>query len=210
MTPFLGMLLLVQAQVPGTPPLQAAAAVRATRTAEPPVLDGSSADPIWTSAPAVDRFYEAKPSEGAEPKCRTEARVAFDEHNLYVFVRAFDPHPDSIVSLLSRRDDQTASDYVTVMLDPYHDRRTGFEFSVNPAGVKTDYAIYNDGDEDVNWDAVWDVATRIDSLGWTAEYRIPLSQLHYSSKAGGTFGFLVWRVIQRHTASQFTSSSPSL
>ena len=126
--------------------------------------------------------------------------MAYDEHNLYVFVRAFDPHPDSIVSLLSRRDDQTASDYVTLMLDPYHDRRTGYEFSVNPAGVKTDYAIYNDGDEDIAWDAVWDAATRIDSLGWTAEYRIPLSQLHYSSKGGGTFGILIWRVIQRHTA----------
>jgi hypothetical protein len=86
------------------------------------------------------------------------------------------------------------------MLDPYHDRRTGYEFSVNPAGVKADYAIYNDGDEDVAWDAVWDAATRIDSLGWTAEYRIPLSQLHYSSKGSGTFGLLLWRVIQRHTA----------
>ena len=146
------------------------------------------------------QFLEAKPTEGAKPRLRTEARVAYDEHNLYVFVRAFDPHPDSIVSLLSRRDDQTASDYVTLMLDPYHDRRTGYEFSVNPAGVKTDYAIYNDGDEDVAWDAVWDAATRIDSLGWTAEYRIPLSQLHYSSKGGGTFGILIWRVIQRHTA----------
>ena len=72
------------------------------------------------------------------------------------------------------------------MLDPYHDRRTGYEFSVNPAGVKSDYAIFNDGDEDVAWDAVWDAATRIDSLGWTAEYRIPLSQLHYSAKGGGT------------------------
>ena len=46
------------------------------------------------------------------------------------------------------------------MLDPYHDRRTGYEFQVNPAGVKTDYAISNDGDEDVAWDAVWDAATR--------------------------------------------------
>ena len=69
------------------------------------------------------------------------------------------------------------------MLDSYHDRRTGYEFSVNPAGVKSDYAIYNDGNEDVAWDAVWDAATRIDSLGWTAEYRIPLSQLHYSAQA---------------------------
>ena len=134
---------------------------------------GGTTTPSGASRPPIGQFLEARPSEGAEPKLRTEARVAYDEHNLYVFVRAFDPHPDSIVSLLSRRDDQTASDYVTLMLDPYHDRRTGYEFSVNPAGVKTDYAIYNDGDEDVAWDAVWDAATRIDSLGWTAEYPHP-------------------------------------
>ena len=118
--------------------------------------------------------------------------------NLYVFVRAFDPHPDSIVSLLSRRDDQTASDQVILLLDPYHDRRTGYEFVVNPAGVKADYAIFNDGNEDVAWDGVWDAATSIDSLGWTAEYRIPLSQLHYSARNNVTFGLLVWRVIQRY------------
>ena len=69
---------------------------------------------------------------------------------------------------------------------------------MNPAGVKADYAIFNDGNEDVAWDAVWDVATRIDSLGWTAEYRIPLSQLHYSAKGSASFGFLVWRTVQRH------------
>ena len=165
----------------------------------PPILDGKDDDPIWRSSPPVGQFLEAKPSEGAQPKFRTEARVAYDVRNLYVFVRAFDAHPDSIVGLLSRRDDQTASDEIILMLDPYHDRRTGYEFVVNPAGVKADYAIYNDGDEDVAWDAVWDAATRIDSLGWTAEYRIPLSQLHYSAKGNVTFGLSVWRTIQRHT-----------
>ncbi|MGH7497342.1 MAG: DUF5916 domain-containing protein [Gemmatimonadales bacterium] len=200
-TALLGALLLLQAQgIPSAPPLPTSTTVRATRAAVPPVLDGRDDDAVWRSTPAIDQFLEAMPSEGAEPKMRTEARVAYDEHNLYVFVRSFDPHPDSIISLLSRRDDQTASDHVTLMLDPYHDRRTGYEFSVNPSGVKTDYAIYNDGDEDVAWDAVWDAVTRIDSLGWTAEYRIPLSQLHYSSRGGGTFGLLIWRVVQRHTA----------
>ncbi len=194
------MLLVLQAQGKTTiPPLPTATTVQATRTAEPPVLDGGDSDVVWRSTPVIDRFLEAKPSEGAKPVLRTEARVAYDEHNLYVFVRAFDPHPDSIVSLLSRRDDQTASDQIILMLDPYHDRRTGYEFVVNPAGVKADYAIYNDGDEDVAWDAVWDAATRIDSLGWSAEYRIPLSQLHYSAKGNVIFGLLVWRVIQRHT-----------
>ncbi len=176
-----------------------ATAVPATRAVTPPVIDGRDDDPVWRSAPVIDGFLEAEPTEGAAPKARTEARVAYDAHHLYVFVRAYDPHPDSIVSLLSRRDDATASDHITILLDSYHDRRTGFEFSVNPAGVKSDYAIYNDGTEDVAWDAIWDVATRIDSLGWTAEYSIPLSQLHYTARKDGTFGILIWRVIQRYT-----------
>ncbi|HEU4586892.1 MAG TPA: DUF5916 domain-containing protein, partial [Gemmatimonadaceae bacterium] len=62
-----------------------------------------------------------------------------------------------------------------------------------------DEAIYNDGSEDIAWDAVWDVATRIDSAGWSAEYRIPLSQLHYSTNGDGRFGILIWRYVQRYT-----------
>jgi hypothetical protein len=174
-------------------------AVRATRAAVPPIIDGRDNDPVWRSTPVITQFLEARPSEGATPKLETEARVAYDAHNLYVLVRAFDPHPDSIVALLSRRDDQTASDQIILLLDSYHDRRTGYEFAVNPVGVKADYAIYNDGNEDVAWDAIWDVATRVDSLGWTAEYRIPLSQLRYSAQGDGTFGILIWRVIERHT-----------
>ncbi len=195
----LGILLALQAQST-KPPLDppSPTSVRATRTAVPPILDGRDDDAVWRMAPVVDAFLEARPTEGAPPRLRTEARVAYDAHALYVFVRCFDPHPDSIVSLLSRRDDQTASDHVTLLIDSYHDRRTGYEFSVNPAGVKSDYAIYNDGNEDVAWDAVWDAATQIDSLGWTVEYRIPLSQLRYSRQANGTFGILVWRLIERY------------
>jgi hypothetical protein len=201
-TALLGLLLVLQAQsaIPTPPPLApTATTVRATRAAAPPVLDGRDDDPVWRSAPVITQFLEARPSEGAAPKLRTEARVAYDARHLYVFVRAFDPHPDSIVHLLSRRDDQTASDQMILMLDSYHDRRTGYEFAVNPAGVKADYAIYNDGNEDVAWDAVWDAKTQTDSLGWTVEYRIPLSQLHYSTSGDGTFGILIWRVIQRYT-----------
>jgi hypothetical protein len=199
----LGVLLVIQAQIssaaalPHATPAEATS-VRATRAAEPPVLDGVDDDAVWREAQAIDRFLQAKPSEGAPARYATVARVAYDPGNLYVFVRAFDPHPDSIISLLSRRDEQTASDEVIVMLDSWHDRRTGFEFVVNPVGVKSDYAIFNDGNEDVAWDGVWDVATRIDSLGWTAEYRIPLSQLNYSAKGSTSFGFLVWRTVQRH------------
>src|SRR5690606_16826586 len=155
---------------------------------------------VWLAAPAQDAFRESRPSEGAEPKQRTAFRVVYDAEHLYVFVRAWDTHPDSIIALLSRRDVQTASDQIIVMIDSYHDRRTGYEFVTNPVGVKADYAIYNDGDEDGAWDAVWDVATKIDSLGWSAEYRIPFSQLRFNPDDDVTFGFLVWRTVQRYTS----------
>ncbi len=210
MVTLLGLLFVVQAEAMapvrphpagpgGAVPAPTPTTAYAVRTARPPVLDGREDDPIWREAPVIDQFLQARPAEGAPARFRTEARISYDPHNLYVFVRMFDPHPDSLISLLSRRDDQTASDHVTLLIDSYHDRRTGYEFSVNPAGVKSDYAIFNDGNEDVAWDAIWDVATRVDSTGWTAEYRIPLSQLRYSTHGDGTFGILIWRVIERYT-----------
>ena len=181
---------------PGASTTPVAVAVRAPL---PPVLDGKDDDEIWRTAPAITDFRQWQPTEDAPARFRTEARVAYDDRHIYVFVRAHDPHPDSILRLLARRDSWTAADKIWVMIDSYHDRRSGFEFGVNPAGVKIDMAISNDGNEDDAWDAVWDVATAVDSLGWTAEYRIPLSQLRYAPADSNTFGFAVWRDLQRYS-----------
>ena len=86
------------------------------------------------------------------------------------------------------------------MIDSYHDKRTGYEFIVNPVGVKSDYSIAGDGNEDAAWNAIWDVATHVDAQGWSAEYRIPFSQLRFARAENMTFGFLVWRDLARHTA----------
>src|SRR4051812_39087552 len=147
----------------------------ALRAGSPPVIDGRDDDQAWKSAPVIDRFQEWRPNEGKPARFKTEAKIAYDAANMYVFVRAFDPHPDSIKKLLERRDTFTSSDMIWIFVDSYHDKRTGYEFGVNAAGVKMDQAIYDDGNEDGAWDAVWDVATRVDSLGWTAEFKIPLS-----------------------------------
>jgi hypothetical protein len=101
------------------------------------------------------------------------------------------------VGLLARRDVSTPSDLISIFIDSYHDRRTGYEFDVNPVGVKIDYAIYQDGNEDPAWDGIWDVATRVDSLGWTAEFRFPLAQLRYAVGKSNTFGFTVARQVER-------------
>ncbi len=173
--------------------------VTAVRAEAAPVIDGRDNDAVWRTAPPITGFTQWAPSEGKVPRFRTEAKVAYDAANLYVFVRAFDPHPDSIIRLLERRDTFTPSDMIWIFVDSYHDRRTGYEFGVNAAGVKMDLALYNDGNnEDGAWDAVWDVATRIDSLGWTAEFRLPLSQMRYSGDRTHIFGFTIDRDIYRY------------
>lgn len=170
---------------------------RAVRAASPPVIDGREADAVWRLAPAITDFRQFDPGENLPPTFRTEARIAYDDRNLYVFVRAFDPHPDSIYSLLSRRDVKTSSDQLKIIIDAYKDRRSGVELAVNPAGVKRDFSMYGDVTEDATWDGVWDVATHIDSLGWVAEFRVPLSQLRFTAKDVHEFGFGVWRDVAR-------------
>src|SRR5437879_9761852 len=161
-------------------------------------MAGRADDAVSREAQPITGFQEWRPSEGGPPKLPTEARIAYDAANMYVFVRAFDPHPDSIITVRARRDYFTPSDMIWLFLDSYHDRRTGYEFGVNPSGVKLDAQVYNDGNEDFAWDAVWDVATRVDSLGWTAEFRIPLSQLRYGRHKSHTFGLTVDRDIYRY------------
>src|SRR5437899_7010092 len=177
-----------------TPP----AAAVAVRTSVPVVIDGRDDDAIWTTAPAITDFTEFVPTEGAAARYRTAAKVAYDDHSFYVFIRAYDPEPRRISNVLARRDVRPPTDQLKIMIDAYHDRRTGYEFAVSPGGVKRDYAVYDDNNEDQSWDGVWDVATRVDSLGWTAEFRVPLSQLRFAPAKTHIFGFAIWRDIERY------------
>ena len=169
----------------------------AVRTPAPVVIDGRADDPIWGTAPIIAGFVQFSPVEGGPARFKTEAQVAYDDRNFYAFIRAYDPEPAKISAVLARRDVRPPTDQLKIVIDAFHDRRSGFEFAVSPGGVKRDYAIYDDNNEDGSWDGVWDVATHVDSLGWTAEFAIPLSQLRYPTLAAHTFGFGIWRDIER-------------
>ncbi len=166
----------------------AANAVRVTR---------ELSEELWRTAPAIDTFVQREPHEGGEPAQRTEFRVAYDAATLYVKVRAFDTEPDKIVTYLTRRDQDSPCDWLYVLIDSYHDRRTAYEFGVNPSGVKRDRYWYNDNLSDDSWDAVWDVSVTRDGSGWAAEFRIPFSQLRFTPSKSSTFGFAVKRQIGR-------------
>ena len=172
--------------------------LQAHRLTTPPTLDGLLTEPDWNIAGVATGFTVFEPNEGEAPSQRTEARVLFGDEAIYVGIRAFDTAPDSIVTRLARRDERAHSDWVDVVIDSYHDRRTAFRFGVNPAGVKVDGYMFDDTEEDDSWDAVWDVATHTDEHGWTAEFRIPYSQLRFDGAARQTWGINFARFIARH------------
>ena len=159
--------------------------------------DGPIDEAVWEAAPAASGFRQREPAEGAEPSQRTEFRVAYDSSTFHVKVRAFDTEPDKIVGHLTRRDEGSPSDWIHVLVDSYHDRRTAYEFAVNPVGVKRDRYWFNDDNDDESWDAVWDVTVAREADGWSAEFHIPLSQLRFRSGESGTFGLAVVRTIGR-------------
>jgi hypothetical protein len=160
-------------------------------------VDGDLSDEGWrNAAPAAD-FVQREPTEGSAPAFRTEARVAYDALYLYVGVRALDPEPGRIAGHLTRRDGDSPSDWIRIAIDSFLDRRTAYEFAVNPVGVKQDRYWFNDGNADTSWDAVWDVSVARGADGWQAEFRIPFSQLRFNDRPTHTFGFAVTRHVAR-------------
>jgi hypothetical protein len=160
-------------------------------------VDGELNDAIWQTVPPIKEFVQREPKEGAAPTFETEARVAYDATALYIAVIAFDSDPKRIVGIRTRRDEGSPSDWISVVVDSFHDRRSAFEFDVNPAGVKQDSYWFNDTNNDQGWDAVWDAAVSRTDRGWRAEFRIPFSQLRYRPAETSTFGLAIIRKVGR-------------
>jgi hypothetical protein len=160
-------------------------------------IDGQLTERSWIDAASTGDFQQREPSEGAPATHPTEVRVLFDRDAVYVAVRAFDKEPDRIVGLLTRRDDSSPSDWISILIDSYYDRRTAFEFGINPVGVKFDRYWYNDNNSDRGWDAVWDAAVSRQTDGWQAEFRIPFSQLRFKVATPEAIGFAVTRTVAR-------------
>lgn len=169
-------------------------ALRATRR---PTVDGRLDDEVWRRAPRQGKFVQRFPHADEAAGERTEFAIAYDDVAVYIAVWAHDTQAQHIRGLLTRRDEESPSDNLMVALDTYFDRRTAFAFGLNAAGVQRDALIFDDSDFDDTWDAVWSGAVARSSSGWTAEYRIPLSQLRFSGAPEQTWGVQVVRYVAR-------------
>lgn len=160
-------------------------------------LDGQLSEPAWQQVEWSSPFIEREPDQGTPPSQQSQFKILFDDKNLYIGYRCFDSAPDSIVRRMSRRD-EFPGDWIEINIDSYHDLRTAFSFTYSVSGVRGDEYITNNGNDwDSSWNPIWDGASNIDNEGWTAEIKIPFSQLRYGKQAEPVWGIQVQRRIFR-------------
>ncbi len=163
-----------------------------------PEVDGRLDDAAWAEARWIGDFTQKEPTQGAPPSVSTEVAFIYDDEALYVGARMAGNDAYSLSAPMTRKDDMAGgSDRLIVSLDTYHDGRTAYSFAVTAAGVRIDW--YHPGDHESNHDhtfePIWTARTGREGSGWTAEMRIPFSQLRFSGAPEQVWGVNVHRTI---------------
>ena len=163
----------------------------------PPRIDGDLNDEVWQRAQAIEDMVQNDPNNMQPPTERTVVKVAYDDRTVYVAVMNFMRERSRVTTALGRRDTNPRADVVQITFDPRHDHLTAYTFNANPAGVQGDLMWYDDTRMSTDYDAVWDVRTQHRDDGWTAEFRIPFSQLRFTITPGEpvVWGFNIRRDI---------------
>jgi len=160
-------------------------------------LDGIPSEDAWNAVEWGGDFTQWQPNEGKPPSQQTNFKILYDEKFLYIAYRCHDLAPDSIIKRMGRRD-EFPGDWVEINIDSYHDLRTAFSFTLSVSGVRNDEFVSNDGNNwDASWNPIWFAKTHLDNKGWTAEVKIPFSQLRYGNESEKVWGIQVMRRLFR-------------
>jgi hypothetical protein len=171
-------------------------------------IDGILDEEAWEAAEAFTEFTQREPNEGQPCSERTEVRILVGPEALYIGGRFYDREPDKIRATLVRRDVVSDFDYVIVNLDSRHDHNTAYAFTLTPSGAYQDAALGTDGRYDFGWDPVWEGAAHMDDQGWSAEWKIPFSQLRFESSEEAEWGIQITRNIARKQESDWFAFTP--
>jgi hypothetical protein len=194
----LGFFLLIASATAHAQSAPAGVRAQATRRSGSIAIDGRLEEEPWKNAPRQGGFTQRFPKDGAKASQHTEFSLLYDDDAIYVGVWANDPEPAKIRRTLTRRDVDALADAVLIGIDSYHDKRTAYVFQLNAAGVQRDMMLFDDAAQDDTWDAVWTGDVAITAQGWTAEVRIPLSQLRFADGDRHEWGLQVVRMVARN------------
>lgn len=146
-------------------------------------VDGRLDEAAWASAEQIADFVQKEPEQGAPSSHQTLVRVTYDDQALYVAAICMQPRDTIRVQSLERDFSFDENDLFGVAIDGIGDHRSAVAFQTTPFGSQRDLEAI-DGDKiNSDWDARWDVATRIEDDRWIVEMEIPWSTLRYPAGA---------------------------
>ncbi|MGD0832073.1 MAG: carbohydrate binding family 9 domain-containing protein [Terracidiphilus sp.] len=148
----------------------------------------------------ISNFIQNYPKDGQPATEKTDVWAGYTKSVLYFVFICFDDHPDLIRGHLARRENVLNDDNVSVLLDPFQDRRRGVLFMVNPVGVQAD-AAWTDNlstATDFSYDQVWDSEGQVTDKGWMALIAIPFRSLRFPP-GGADWGVVFMRNFPRNS-----------
>jgi hypothetical protein len=170
--------------------------LRAVQLKEPLRIDGNLDEALYRDVEPISNFIQIEPQEGKAATELTDLWIAFDDKNVYVSFRCFESEPGRVVAKELRRDGTAmwnGDDNVTFILDTFHDRRNGVQFTTNALGGKQDGQFTNERNWSGDWNPVWDVKTARTADAWTVEIAIPFKSLRYGPGTEQVWGFNAFR-----------------
>ena len=193
--------------------------VEPTRIENGPNLDGVLDEETWLTAAVIDDFVQQEPAEGAPATERTTVRLMYDAQSLYIGVEAYDSQPDEVIATEMRRDSRRLfdEDNFQIILDTFHDSRSGYMFVTSPLGAKLEQQVAEEGEGgfggnspnlNLNWDGVWHVSSRRTDEGWMSEIAIPLVTLRFPAGEEQVWGVNFMRNIRHKNEQVFWAPIP--
>jgi len=184
--------------------------IQATKTEQPPKIDGDLDEAAWKDVPFVTDFIQNFPTYGLPASVKTEVKIIYNNSAIYIGAYLYD-NPSLIRKQITARDGEQQSDvdYFSVFFDTYNDHQNGFQFLVTSVNVQTDARLgpnlgggFNSfGDK--TWDAVWDSRVSIKNDGWVVEMKIPYISLRFSKKDVQDWGLQFLRFTRRNNESSY-------
>lgn len=177
--------------------------LQATYTSENISIDGKIDEESWKTAEIATDFIMFEPDNGArisEGK-KTDVKILYDNTAVYISAILYDDTPNKIARELTNRDEFGVADVFSVWINGNNDGQQDFRFFVSSAGVQMD-CLATEGDEDFNWDAIWDSEVKLTDFGWVVEMKIPYAALRFSKEAKQTWGINFKRDVLRGALDQ--------
>lgn len=181
------------------------------KISNPPDIDGKLNETAWSEATTISDFIQRFPKDGKRATEKTEVYFMYTITDLYVGVRCFDTQPEKIVATVMQRDnfDLLQNEQFVIAIDSYNSGSNGYWFSTNPLGMRADCEFINEGETWIcEWDGIWECKSRIDSLGWTAELKIPFSTMRFENKTENIMGINLFRRVIRTNEEVFSPHIP--